>query len=270
MIDLKKIRVQSGTQSREAINENTVNEYAELIENGVELPPIVLFFDSTDYWIADGWHRYLACKKLGCLTIREEIIPGTQRDAQRYSLGANAEHGLPRTRADKVKAVTIALNDKEWARLSDREIASMCKVSHTFVAKLREKAPEKQTRKAEILEAPKHDRVATLPVSECPLTPEPIEIEDSYSELDAANDQIAHLQDLIAAGVSELSEDEKGATGNHINAMRDEIKSLKATLKAVTVARDSLMTENASMKKQIAMQRSEIDKLKKIIAAGGW
>jgi hypothetical protein len=52
-------------------------------------------------------------------------------------VGANATHGLRRTNADKRRAALTLLQDEEWQRWSNREIARQCGVTHTFVAKLR-------------------------------------------------------------------------------------------------------------------------------------
>ena len=54
-----------------------------------------------------------------------------------FSVGANAAHGLPRTREDKRPAVLTLLGDAEWSKWSDREIARQCGVAHSFVGSLR-------------------------------------------------------------------------------------------------------------------------------------
>jgi hypothetical protein len=46
---------------------------------------------------------------------------------------------LRRTNADKRKAVKTLLEDEEWSKWSDREIARQCEVSHPFVSKMKEK-----------------------------------------------------------------------------------------------------------------------------------
>lgn len=58
-------------------------------------------------------------------------------DAALHAAGANTAHGLRRTRADKHRAVSLLLRDKEWAARSDREIAQRCGVSARYVSKLR-------------------------------------------------------------------------------------------------------------------------------------
>src|SRR4030067_1046763 len=70
MLELTK--VQKGAQVREAINKATVAEYVERIESGAQFPPIIVFFDGDNYWIADGWHRLKAHERSGWLTIFAE------------------------------------------------------------------------------------------------------------------------------------------------------------------------------------------------------
>jgi len=65
-----------------------------------------------------------------------------QRDALLYSISFNAEHGLPRTNADKRKAVRLLLADAEWGQWSYREIARHCQVSQVFASKLRKAASD--------------------------------------------------------------------------------------------------------------------------------
>jgi DNA repair exonuclease SbcCD ATPase subunit len=52
-------------------------------------------------------------------------------------MSANAKHGARRTNADKRHAVLMALEDEEYKRLSDHEIAELCRVTQPFVSKIR-------------------------------------------------------------------------------------------------------------------------------------
>jgi hypothetical protein len=58
----------------------------------------------------------------------------TWHECVRLALGANGKHGLRRSKADKRKAVTIAL--KEFSESSIKDIAAMCDVSVGLVSKL--------------------------------------------------------------------------------------------------------------------------------------
>lgn len=139
-LKLSKIRIDGGTQPREDIDIETVDEYVEAMKEGDKFPPVVVFNDGAKYWLADGFHRYHASNKIGYLEIEAEVHSGTLRDAILYSVSANAKHGLRRTNEDKRKAVLTLLNDEEWSQWSDREIARQAEVSKSFVNKLRNDA----------------------------------------------------------------------------------------------------------------------------------
>jgi hypothetical protein len=79
----------------------------------------------------------LAAVKAGRTEILAEVRPGTQREALLFGITANQVHGLPRTNADKRKAVAFLLADAEWSQWSDREIARRCHVDHNVVSRLR-------------------------------------------------------------------------------------------------------------------------------------
>ena len=136
-MNLDHIRIDGGTQSRVLIDEQVVTDYAELYRSGVTLPPVTVFFDGTTHWLADGFHRYWANKKINCDYVYADVRQGTQRDAILYSVGANTDHGLRRTNADKRKAVLMMLEDDEWMQWSDHEIARRCGVDHKTVTKHR-------------------------------------------------------------------------------------------------------------------------------------
>lgn len=134
---LTLIRTDGGTQPRAEISMEVVERYQEAIEAGAALPPIVVFYDGTNYWLADGFHRYRALRAASKTKADIEVKQGTQRDAILFSVGANALHGLPRTNADKRRAIDTLLADSEWVRKSDRWIAEKCAVHHDTVATAR-------------------------------------------------------------------------------------------------------------------------------------
>lgn len=139
-VKLDQIRINGGTQPRIEVNDAVVADYAEALTSGDKLPPVTIFYDGASYWLADGFHRYFAHKKIGALDIDVDAHQGTKRDAILYSVGANAAHGLRRSNADKRKAVGTLLGDAEWTKLSDREIAKRCGVSNDFVSRIRKES----------------------------------------------------------------------------------------------------------------------------------
>lgn len=131
------IRTDGGTQSRAALNDATVAEYAEAMGEGADFPRVVVFYDGSDYWLADGFHRHAAHVLASLTKIDVDCRQGRRRDAILYSVGANSAHGLRRTNADKRRAVAVLLADDEWSAKSDRWISEKCSVDHKTVAAMR-------------------------------------------------------------------------------------------------------------------------------------
>lgn len=123
VVELSKIRIDGGTQARSAIHEETVTEYSEAMTEGVKLPPLTVFFDGCDYWLADGFHRFYAAKKCDFKSIACDVLTGTRTEAILYAVGANQQHGLRRTNADKRNAVAMLLKIDGWKNKSARMIA---------------------------------------------------------------------------------------------------------------------------------------------------
>jgi hypothetical protein len=136
-ISISKIRIDGGTQNRVQLNEETVAEYSDAITGGAKFPPVTVFFDGSDYWLADGFHRYHAHRKIGALDIDSDVREGTKRDAILHSVGANAAHGLRRTNLDKRQSIETLLSDEEWSQWSDNQIAKACSVSQSTVSRIR-------------------------------------------------------------------------------------------------------------------------------------
>ncbi len=139
---IETIRTNGGTQTRVQMNETAVKEYGEAMTDGAKMPPITVFFDGNDYWLADGFHRVQASMNIGALSIDAEVRHGDQRAARLFSAGANSLHGVQRTNADKRRAVTALLSDEEWGDWGDRDIARQCKVSKDLVLLMRKELDE--------------------------------------------------------------------------------------------------------------------------------
>ena len=138
MQPLEKFRLDGGTQARLKIDDDIVMEYGEAMQRGDTFPPVIAFDDGNWLWLADGFHRYHACKLLGKSAIATDRREGSQRDAILYSLGANASHGLRRSNADKRRAVEMMLKDSQWSQWSNCDIARRCGVSESMVRATRD------------------------------------------------------------------------------------------------------------------------------------
>jgi hypothetical protein len=136
-LPLDQIRKDGGTQARAQLDWGAIDEYAASMKEGEEFPPIIVYYDGTDYWLADGFHRVSAAEKAGLTEIAADVRQGTRRDAILHSVGANANHGVRRTNRDKRQAVMMILRDEEWGKLFDGDIARLCGVTSRTVATIR-------------------------------------------------------------------------------------------------------------------------------------
>lgn len=253
---LSDIQLDPTCQARAATNDEVVADYAEKIGAGVKFPPAIVFFDGSHYWLADGFHRHDAATEAGEDFLLCDVREGGRRDAQLYAAGANSDHGLYRSSADKRRAVGLLLNDAEWRRWSDRRIADHCGVSNKLVATVRRQLgespscdePEKRVGKdgkARTVPAPKPSDDELL---EEILGPEDDDEEDEFDpdrfeeespDVDwveewardyrrAINDLVRMKKDFVA-----LAEDEKlgGHLHDKVTRITRDIDSLRGTVR---------------------------------------
>jgi hypothetical protein len=256
---VEKIRIDCGTQSREKIDQQVVSDYAVALKEGAKFPAVVVFHDGLEYYLADGFHRYLSHVQAGRSEIEAEVKNGTLRDAILYSLSANDSHGLRRTNADKRKSVMTLLEDDEWKQWSSAEIARACKVSHVFVIKLR------KDDKPEVVKVTRNGKVTERKAEyEKPKwTPEPLAEEPELAPQDEKDDALQilleenqKLTDKLT--LAALPEEDRFLAEIEIEDLREELRLTRIELEAVKISRDQFQAENAQLKRQIAaMQRSK-------------
>lgn len=141
-IPLDKVRIDGNTQARIELDTKRVDTLVDVLENpniGKFDNPVIVYNDGADYWLADGFHRYHAYKKLERRKITAEVRIGTRREAFIYSrTSANQEHkGKPLTLEDKKRNAEDLLKDEEWGKLTSRKIAQVVGLHHTTVEKIR-------------------------------------------------------------------------------------------------------------------------------------
>ena len=254
-LNLNNIIIDKGTQSRAQISEDTVSDYAEAMQAGDTFPPITVYFDGVEYYLADGFHRLHAAKRLHKASIQADVRTGTLRDAILYSLGANRDHGLRRSNADKRKCVQTLLEDFEWGELSVNEMARICGVSPQLVtavklemeggakvSTVKTNAPKKPVKLNNVVEAP-------LNLTE--------EKDEAVAELVAENQR---LSDRLAVEAMDASEEEKLAASETIAEMREQIRILEIENQSLKISRDTYQRENAELKKTVAALQRKLKK----------
>lgn len=277
-LKIEDLRIDGGTQSRVELNEVVVSDYAGVLLSGNELPPVIVFFDGSAYWLADGFHRMSAYRHAKRAALPAEVVNGTRREAILHSVGANDEHGLRRSNADKRKAVETLLADAEWATWSDSAIAKQCRVDHKTVAKIRAEhlgnsqdsrtvtrgGKTYQQNTANIGAKPKVAPKESAPEAndDEDFDPEAHEVEELKDAVRTLAEENDLLRDQIAVGSMDLPEEEKQEAAEVIASLRQRIKALETELAAVKSSRDSYQAEAAEMKRQLKAQRRELDKMR--------
>lgn len=136
-VPLSAIRTDGGTQARVQLDWLAVDEYAKAMKAGEQFPWPTLYWDGTDYWLADGFHRVAAAERAEIKELTCYVIEGNKRNALLYAVACNTAHGVRRTNADKRRAVLLLLEDKEWGKWSDSKIAHHAQVSIPTVGNIR-------------------------------------------------------------------------------------------------------------------------------------
>jgi hypothetical protein len=139
LLPLSKIRTDGGTQPRMVMDYDAIEGYMDDMLVGVKFPPVIVFYDGTDYWLADGFHRREAAFGVERKEIDADVRQGTLEDAQWFSFSANRTNGLRRSNEDKQRAVKAALLHPNGAGKSDGSIAQHLGVDPKTVSAWREK-----------------------------------------------------------------------------------------------------------------------------------
>jgi hypothetical protein len=140
LVPIASIRTDGETQNRIAPDPNIVQEYAELMREGVEFPPVDVRWDGTDYWLSDGFQRIGAAKVADLAEIRAAIGPGTREDAQWDSYAANSTHGLRRNPVETERVIRLALRHPNAAKLSNIQMAKHLHIPESTVRYWRDRS----------------------------------------------------------------------------------------------------------------------------------
>lgn len=89
-LPIKAIRLDF--QDPEHLFGEKVWEIAQAMLRGDTFEPIVVRFDSENYWLQDGFHRMAAARSLNHQEIEAEVTPGTLEDMQAEFDQALKEH----------------------------------------------------------------------------------------------------------------------------------------------------------------------------------
>ncbi len=237
-------RIDADTQSRVAIDEDTVADYTEVIagsDGEWPFPPLDVFHDGTDHYVADGFHRFLAARRSKRGTFPCRIHKGTAKDARIFGMTANDHHGLRMTRADKRACVEWLLD--EGGKMTQQAIAEAAGVSKRLVQTVvaDRKYPDSAPPTPPKVEA----QVAPSPPQEPPLTKhaEPIDADETpeppkrngqppkqypgshwFKQWQQAIGPFVRLVDKIAEGAGDSSNGSQKVIQDHLQVATEEMQ----------------------------------------------
>ena len=270
-LNLLTIKIDGGTQARVALNQDVVKEYAESMREGDVFPPITVFFDGSDYWLADGFHRYFATKANAFTSIEADIKNGTLDDATLFAFSANSKRGLSMTFEDNRNIIYAMLRHPEWSKWTNTAIAKHIGVSSMTVGRVKatmEKKEDEPTVKKYVDKSGKESTVDTSKlktkqkIKKPDVTTAPSDLEQKVSELsdqvnelgDTVNilsDENSLLRDKIAIGQWNASEIEKIDIEETVANLRERVRILEIDNKALRDSRDMYQSRNAEMIKEL-------------------
>lgn len=282
LIDISAIRTDGGTQARLKLNKDVVKEYSEHMKDGDKFPPIIVFHDGSEYWLADGFHRYFATKANGLVSIEADVKDGTQRDAILYSFGANGKRGLNINFEDKRNIIKRMLADKEWGQWTNAQIAKHVGVSKMTVGRVKQQLEEEgklessdtkkyvdrhgneseiQTKnlgKKSSGEKKEKPAKKELPEKEEPADDDRIkELTDTINELAEEN---TLLKDKIAIGQWDATEIEKIDIQETVDNLREQIRVLELDNKALRDSRDMFQNRNVELMRTVKSLQAKLKK----------
>lgn len=251
---LSQITLDPKLMMRVALNDEIVDEYAQAMLDGDKFPPVIIFNDGDKNYLVDGFKRYYAHKKNGLEIIDADVQMGTYDDAFDYAFTiSNRKNPEHYSIEDKRYQLRIALDLPRYSSKSDRELARIIKVSHTFVSKQR-KVEGKQPK---VIQTERNGKPLTIKniQKEVEHDPEPIiEDEDKLheiaTEMQGIIEENEKLQTRLAVAAMEATDEEKQLAKSLLEDKDEKIKRLEADIRVYKASSDTFQAQLAEAIKQ--------------------
>ena len=262
---LTEITLDLMLQPRVAMSQETIDDYTEALREGAKFPPVIVFYDGSCNYLVDGWQRFHANKKAGFLDIEVTVIKGSHRDAFLYSTGANKDHGLPRSSADKRKIVMSYMDDVELSEWSDRQIQKQTGISASTVSRVRKSLGLVR----DTVKAVKNGKEVELKVNKkddnIPAIKEADYENEIAKEMEAIVEENETLTNRLAVYEMDKSDEKKQVVESKLVEMASEIKTLTATLNAAQSQSTAYMNQVADLKQQVNYWKKRAEKAERQI-----
>jgi len=243
-LNILEVRLDGETQARLALDTGRVSEYAEAMQDGAEFPPIVVFHDGSDYWLADGFHRYHAIKQNGRVSAEVDVRVGTVLDAQIFAYGANAKRGLSTSNEDNRSIIKRMLSHPISSGWANAEIARHVGVSQMTVSRVKASMGSEQDvseKKSYIRKDGKEVSVNAGKLATKKAKPAQVDEEKHDEMLDtlsALSEENTRLKEVVALNQWDASDIEKIDVQDTLDEYRKTIQILKLENDALRESRD--------------------------------
>jgi FtsZ-binding cell division protein ZapB len=274
MVKLADICTDSKTQVRESVNQEKVNEYTHLLEEGVEFDPIELYNDGAKIHISSGWHRYLAHRSAGLTEIAAIVHVGTESDAFFNGIPANGPSPIPYNNLDYIKQLRRFQEDEERSQWSVSQKAKWMHCSRTTVNRLIKKIREddyqgaKEATEIKPIKYTRNGKVQEMkrkPAAPPPDEPPPMENDSQVAEMvdtiTSLEEKLRDAQDKIMVAQWDATDIEKEDVEETLSDLRNKIKLLEIENQALRDSRDSLQVENNQLMKTVRGLQTKLKKL---------
>jgi hypothetical protein len=274
-IEISAIRIDGGTQARLKLDHNVVKEYAECMKDGDKFPPVTVFYDGSEYWLANGFHRYFATKSNGELEIECEVKQGTLDDAVLYAFSADGRQGLSRSAEDNRNIIIRMIQHPVWGKWSNAEIAKHVGVSKMTVGRVKASLEKDKPAPTKKKYKDKHGNESTIETKNIGKTKEKkVTKEEPATESDdqivreltdaltAVSQENTLLKDKIAIGQWDASEIEKIDAEELIAELREQIRILEIDNKALRESRDTFQNRNSELMRTVKSLQNQLKNAK--------
>jgi hypothetical protein len=274
-IEISAIRTDGGTQARLKLDHNVVKEYAECMKDGDKFPPVTVFYDGSEYWLANGFHRYFATKSNGELEIECEVKQGTLDDAVLYAFSADGRQGLSRSAEDNRNIIIRMIQHPVWGKWSNAEIAKHVGVSKMTVGRVKASLEKDKPAPTKKKYKDKHGNESTIETKNIGKTKEKkVTKEETATEPDdqivreltdaltAVSQENTLLKDKIAIGQWDASEIEKIDAEELIAELREQIRILEIDNKALRESRDTFQNRNSELMRTVKSLQNQLKNAK--------
>jgi hypothetical protein len=274
-IEISAIRTDGGTQARLKLDHDVVKEYAECMKDGDKFPPVTVFYDGSEYWLANGFHRYFATKSNGELEIECEVKQGTLDDAVLYAFSADGRQGLSRSAEDNRNIIIRMIQHPVWGKWSNAEIAKHVGVSKMTVGRVKASLEKDKPAPTKKKYKDKHGNESTIETKNIGKTKEKkVTKEEPATESDdqivreltdaltAVSQENTLLKDKIAIGQWDASEIEKIDAEELIAELREQIRILEIDNKALRESRDTFQNRNSELMRTVKSLQNQLKNAK--------